>query len=260
MAAVGRVVEVDQAPALVDVGDRKGVVVDAVVVLVGHVDRRVDQRRLDQRGAGVVAVDVVVEVAQHRHAAGGQRRRHRCAAHVLVIGARRIAPAVVLVEAVLWVDRHIVAPLVEIGVARQHPGARRDDVGLDAAVVGRAAARERRHLSGVAGRGVGGDRIGRIAPRGAIGEDRVLSPTAAVVEPAVARVVAVAIVLAGAHGDDVLGGAGRAHRARVDDAVGVRVGARVAGREQDRHRRVVPDEVVGVGGIQRVGAGGVAAP
>jgi hypothetical protein len=127
------------------------VVVDPVVVLVEQIVRGVDERGLHERRARGAAVDFLVVVADHGGAPRHERVRHRGAAEVLELVVERVAPAGVLEEAVLGIGRRVVAVLVEIGVAGQHPRSRRHDVGLDPPVVGRAAARESRHLLGVAG-------------------------------------------------------------------------------------------------------------
>ena len=199
-----------------------------------------------------------IEIADHRGAAGDERRGHRRAAHVFVGRARRESPAVVLIRAVRRIRRaRRTALLEEIRVPRQVPRARRDDIGLDAAVAGRAAAAERRHLFGVAGAEIVPDRIRGVAlgPRRAPGEDRILSAlrgTRGVGQRRIAVPMRLAIVLAGADGDHVLRGAGRVDRHVVDDAVGIRIDAGVAGRERHGQIAMRPQERIGVGAVGRI--------
>ena len=63
------------------------------------------------------------------------------------------------------VGRGVVSLLIEVGVGREHPRPGGDHVGLDAAVVGRPAAAESRHLLGVAGTRIRAERRRREVSR-----------------------------------------------------------------------------------------------
>ena len=137
-----------------------------------------------------------------------------------------------------------VTGLVHLGVTRQYPGSRRDDIGLDSPIVRRTAAAEVRHLLRVVRKGTG--RVYRVT--------RIRTGIVIVLCQRGVTVVAGSIILAGAHGDGVLRRGRRGDRAEgVENAVAIGV-TRVAGREDDGRVRMGPDVVVQVRAVGGVGA------
>ena len=136
----------------------------------------------------------------------------------------------------------------DVAAATDDVRARRGDVGLYAPVVARAAAAERRHPARVVRDEVAADRLGRV-----IAGPRARCPRYLIAPGRPER-------LAGPHRNDVLGAGGRIERILVNDAVRVRVQRFVARREQHRHIRVVPDELVGFRRIRRVASRRVGPP
>ena len=94
--AVGGIGQIHPTPALMNVGNGEIVVVRAIVILVQQFDGGMDQRGLDEGGAGIQIVHLFVEVAPHDCRAAGQGIRHGGAAHVFVSIVQRVTPTVVL--------------------------------------------------------------------------------------------------------------------------------------------------------------------
>ena len=188
------------------VRDRDVVVVRPVVVLIKEVHGGIDQGRLRQSGAHIDLMGLRVVVAHHGRCTRRNRVAHRRSTEVLVLLVHREPPAVGLERTVLGIGRPVVSLLIEIGVTRNHPGTRCDDVRLDPAVIRRPSARERSELLCVSSAWVCRDRGGRVVvrPHGTVREEVVLS-CATVPDAVVARPVTLTVVLAGANSQGVLG-------------------------------------------------------
>ncbi len=141
--------------------DGKVVITGAIVVLICHIHRGVDEGRFNKRCTGANAVFLLVVIANDSHAACGNRVGHGCAAHVFVIVVIGHAPAIPLVDAILRVDRiTFIALLIQVGIGGENPCAGRDHIGFDAVVVCVAAARPGSHLAAVAGSYITGEGVG----------------------------------------------------------------------------------------------------
>ena len=102
-----------------------------------------------------------------------------------------------------------------------------------------------------------------LGPRRAVREDRVLPAlrgARGVGQRRIAVPMRLAIVLARADGDHVLRGAGRVDRHLVDDAVGVRIDAGVAGRERHGQIAMRPENASALALSARIRAGHFRAP
>ena len=223
--------DVDQAPALVVVGDGHASLLRGVAV-AGDIYGGVDQGSFDQGGGGGVAFGGDVVIAHQGGGAGRERAGHGGAAHVHVIAVIR-APAIIRSLG---------------GADGQDVGARGHQVGLDAAIFHRAAAGEGSQLLA----GVGGEVVAR-GVGGVVAAPQLIPGIAGVATGG-------ALVIRGADDDQVLGGAGRADGIGVNVAIRVAVNAVITRGDDDGHILVVVDEIIELAGLGIIIAMRAAAP
>ena len=222
---------IENPPALIIVGYGAGLG-KRRRVLPADVARRLDQRRLEQRSAGLGVPALLVGLTNQSQSAGYLRRAHAGATQVHIVAAQVLGQPLV--------GRRIVGAT---GAHGGDPGAGRNDMRQQAPTRNRAAPAERRHTRGpsVAHGIVRERRRVKVAGKAqAIGSINIVGQQVGTT------------ILGSAHRDDVLGRSRRQDGTIVHKAIVVIIAPLVAHGKDDARVAMLPHEAVGLlalGGI-----------